>query len=203
MQVLFEAIAAGDGATASQLLARSPDLALARADVGATRHNPVPFFLKGAQCYVYEGMTALHAAAATYSVALVEQLVALGAVVRARTRRGAQPLHYAASGGPGSALWDPESQAATVWALVRAGADLEAVDLGGITPLHRAVRCRCAAAVEALLEAGSDPSHLSKRGTTTVQTPTTTKGTGGAGSPAAKKQNSEILELFRRRGLLA
>ena len=41
----------------------------------------------------------------------------------ARNRRGAEPLHYAVDGVPGSRSWDPAAQAATVASLIDAGAD--------------------------------------------------------------------------------
>ena len=37
-----------------------------------------------------------------------------GADVRARNRRGAEPLHYAADGAPGSDRWDPDAQYAVI-----------------------------------------------------------------------------------------
>ena len=61
-------------------------------------------------------------------------------------------------GGPGSAHWDPPQQRAVILYLVEAGADPNATAAGGVTPLHRAVRNRCSAAVEALLSAGCRPS---------------------------------------------
>ncbi len=55
------------------------------------------------------GDTALHIAAAAYRTDLAQRLVAAGADVRARNRRGAEPLHYAATGAPGSAGGTPEA----------------------------------------------------------------------------------------------
>jgi ankyrin repeat protein len=48
----------------------------------------------------------------------------------------------------------------TIAHLIEAGADPNPTDKSGVTPLHRAVRTRCAAAVKALLEAGADPRLL-------------------------------------------
>ena len=76
----------------------------------------------------------------------------------ARNRRGAEPLHAAAAGMPGSPDWDPQAQAATIARLIAAGADPNASDQGGATPLHKAVRTRCAAAVKALIDGGADPT---------------------------------------------
>ncbi len=107
---------------------------------------------------VYEGDTALHAAAFSYDTAMARELVARGANIRARNRRGAEPLHAATMGGPGAAHWNPTQQRAVILSLVEAGADPNAKAAGGVTPLHRAVRNRCSAAVEALLSAGCRPS---------------------------------------------
>jgi ankyrin repeat protein len=89
----------------------------------------------------------------------VQKLIATGANVRARRRRGAEPLHYAVDGMPGSLKWSPPAQAATVTRLIEAGADPNATNKSGVTPLHRAVRTRCSAAVKALLEGGADEAR--------------------------------------------
>ena len=54
----------------------------------------------------------------------------------------AQPLHYAVDNVPGSRTWNPSAQTATVGVLIAAGAEPNAVDKSGVTPLHRAVRNR-------------------------------------------------------------
>src|SRR5262249_25659272 len=76
-------------------------------------------------------------------------LLAQGALVGARNRRGAEPLHYAADGGPYLPTWDSSAQGATVTRLIEAGANPNALDKGGVAPLHRAGRCPCAAALPA------------------------------------------------------
>ena len=111
---------------------------------------------------MYRGDTALHVAAAAHRTPLVRDLVAAGATVDATNRRGATPLHYAVDGGPGAPRWDPAAQADTVAALVALGADPDAADANGTPPLLRAVRNRCATAVEALLDGGADP-HATNR----------------------------------------
>ena len=138
--------------------------------------------------YVYAGDTALHVAAAAYRQEIVPKLIATGANVRARNRRGAEPLHYAVDGMPGSRTWNPPAQAATVARLIEAGADPNAADKSGVTPLHRAVRTRCAAAVKALLEAGADPRRKNNSGSTPMLLATQNTGRGGSGSPEAKAQ---------------
>jgi ankyrin repeat protein len=126
-------------------------------------------------------------------------LVAAGAAVRARNRRGAEPLHYAADGGPGSPVWNPTAQTATVALLIDAGADPNAVDNSGVAPLHRAVRTRCTAAVEALLDGGADPGRKNKNGSTPMLLATHNTGRGGSGSSEAKAEQARIVELLRDR----
>jgi ankyrin repeat protein len=84
----------------------------------------------------------------------------------ARNRRGAEPLHYAADGSPGSAYWDPEAQRDVVMYLIGAGADPDVLDKSGVTPLHRAVRTRSSEEVSALIENGANPLLMNKSGST-------------------------------------
>jgi Ankyrin repeats (many copies) len=195
-----QAVVAGDTATTSRLLAASPDLATACLEEGAARHGPEGYFLEEIRHYLYAGDTALHVAAVTYRPEIVRALIAAGAHVRARNRRGAEPLHYAVDGGPGSRHWNPDAQAATVAALIEAGADPNAIDKSGVTPLHRAARTRCAAAVKALLDGGADVRRQNKNGSTPMQIATGTTGRGGSGSPEAKAQQAEIVRLLEQHG---
>ncbi len=52
-------------------------------------------------------------------------------------------------GVPGLAGWNPVRQRDVIACLIEAGADPNAAAAGGVTPLHRALRNRCSAAVEA------------------------------------------------------
>jgi ankyrin repeat protein len=194
------AIVAGDEAAASRLLSASRDLAGACLEEGAARHGPEGYFLDEIKHYLYAGDTALHVAAAAYRDQIARKLIAAGAKVRARNRRGAEPLHYAVDGGPGSRHWNPGAQAATVAALVAAGADPNAVDKSGVTPLHRAVRTRCTAAVKVLLESGADIRCKNKNGSTPMEIATRTTGRGGSGAPEAKAQQAEIVHLLELHG---
>jgi ankyrin repeat protein len=199
LMTFVRAIARGDHATVSELLGKTPDLARARLAVGASRQQSEAFFLDEIGHHLYAGDTALHIAAAAYAPGIVRALVDAGADVAAVNRRGAQPLHYAVDGMPGSARWNPAAQEETVRTLVALGADPNAVDKNGSTPLHRAVRNRCAATVNALLELGADPRATNRRGSTPVQLAGWTTGRRASGSAQAKAQQHEILELLHAR----
>jgi Ankyrin repeats (many copies) len=197
---LVQAIAADDAAAALRLLAASPALAGARFEKGATRQGAKVFLLDGIGHYIYAGHTALHVAAGAYRHELARKLLTTGAAARARNRRGAEPLHAAAMGMPGSSWWNPPAQVATIACLIEAGADPNATDMGGVTPLHRAVRTRCAAAVAALLAGGADAQRKNKNGSTPMLLATQTTGRGGSGSPEAKAQQDEIVHLLEQYG---
>jgi len=196
---LVRAIVRGEDAAVSRLLARAPDLCRARFASGATRQAAKEHFFDEIRHYVYAGDTALHLAAAAYRPGIVRKLLRLGADAGAKNRRGAEALHYAVDGGPGSPSWNPRAQATTIAVLLGAGADPNAVDQGGVTPLHRAVRNRCAAAVATLLEGGADRRRRNRSGSTPIELATRTSGRGGSGSPEAKEQQKEILRLLRAR----
>jgi ankyrin repeat protein len=187
---LLAAIAASDHRAALGLLDASPALAIARLD----RRDE--FFLAERRAQVYEGDTAIHAAAFCYDPEMARELVARGADLRARNRRGAEPLHAAMVGAPGSATWDPIRQRAVILYLIGAGADPNATAAGGVTPLHRAVRNRCSAAVEALLISGADPRVENDHGSTASDLAGWTTGRGGTGSEEAKAEQRIILELL-------
>jgi hypothetical protein len=197
---LVRAIAARDTGTVSRMLKTSPTLASASVDAGATRREAATYYLDDINHYVYAGDTALHIAAAAYEERLVGTLVTLGADVGAKNRRGAQPLHYAADGIPGSDAWSPEAQAAVIAALIASGADPNAADKSGVTPLHRAVRTRCSGAVRALLDGGADPERTNKSGSTPMKLAMQPTGRGGSGSTDAKAQQATIVELLGQYG---
>jgi hypothetical protein len=192
-------VAAGDEAAALALLRETPELATARVEVGASRQETREYYLEGIAHYVYRGDTALHVAAAAHRLEVVRALIAAGADVRARNRRGAEPLHYAADGVPGSEWWRPEEQAAVIACLLEAGAMVDAADPSGVTALHRAVRARCAAAVQALLDGGADPFLANDRGSTPLELALGANGRGGSGSVAAKREQRQILMVLRQR----
>jgi ankyrin repeat protein len=123
-------------------------------------------------------------------------LVAHGATCRARNRRGAEPLHYAADANH----WDPLAQADTIDYLISVGADPGALDRSGVSPLHRAVRTRSLAAVRALVESGADPRRPNKEGSTPLHLAVQTTGRGGSGSAPAREQQAAIVKLLLERG---
>jgi hypothetical protein len=194
------AIAQGDQAHVLGLLAGAPELALAHFVRGATRNGAENCFLDEVRHIIYSGDTALHVAAAAYEAGVARALVNAAASVAAANRRGAQPLHYAVDGTPGSARWNPEAQRDTVLCLCELGADPNAVDKNGTAPLHRAVRNRCAAAVEALLGAGADPQATNRSGSTPMQLARWTTGRSASGSAEARAQQQEILGLLQAAG---
>lgn len=189
----------GDIDHVSRRLSESPALATTASDVGATRHGASPFFFSDISHYLYAGDTALHMAAAAFRRGVAELLVAHGADCRARNRRGAQPLHYAADAN----RWDPAAQAETLTYLISVGANPNAVDNAGVAPLHRAVRTRSLAAVRALVDGGADARRPSKAGSTPLHLAVQTTGRGGSGSPRAREQQADIVRLLLERGARA
>jgi hypothetical protein len=200
---LLRAIATGDAPRVSRLLGASPRLASDASAGGATRASSTSYFFEETAHYVYAGDTALHVAAAGYRTEIAKELVRRGADVNARNRRGAQPIHYASDGQPGSARWDPKAQASVITYLLRVGADPNATDKSGVTPLHRAIRTRCASAVRVLLEHGADPNRKNGSGSTPLHLALHNTGRGGSGSVAAREQQQQIILLLKAHGVSA
>ena len=197
---LFRAIASGDDLEVSRRLSSSSEQAIRPIGVGASRGDPNTHFLVAIRHYVYAGDTALHIAAAAHRPELATSLVAHGADVRARNRRGAEPLHYAADGSPGADYWDPVAQGAVVGHLVVAGADPNAFDKSGVAPLHRAVRTRSLAAARALLAHGADPRLMNKSGSTPLHLAVQNTGRSNSGSEVAKGEQGRIITLLLAHG---
>ncbi len=197
---LLRAIVSGDEQKSSRLLDASPNLALQVAEVGATRQASTVYYFDEIAHYMYAGDTALHIAAAAYQRAIAKSLLARGADIRARNRRGAEPLHYSVDGNPGSATWNPAAQEATVECLLEAGADPNSSDKSGVAPLHRAVRTRCAAAVRALLAGGANARRKNGSGSTPLHLAVRNTGRGGTGSLVSQEQQREIILLLLQHG---
>jgi ankyrin repeat protein len=200
LMALIRAIAAREVEKASRLLEASPGLARQAVERGATRENSTSYFFTEIEHYVYAGDTALHIAAAAYARDIATMLLARGASVCSRNRRGAEPLHYAVDGVPGSHTWNSAAQEAIVECLIEAGADPNTADKSGVGPLHRAVRTRCAGAVRVLLEHGADPRRTNGSGSTPLHLAVQNTGRGGAGSPASRDEQRAIIALLLKHG---
>jgi ankyrin repeat protein len=197
---LFRAIASRDDREVAQRLDASPHLVSRPIRIGASRDDAKTYFLTPIHHYVYSGDTALHISAASHQRRLVESLVTRNADVRARNRRGAEPLHYAADGGPAADGWDSLAQRAVISYLIEVGADPNAVDKSGVAPLHRAVRSRCSMAVSTLLDHGADPLLMNKTGSTPLHLAVQTTGKSNSGTQAAKDEQARIIALLLRHG---
>src|SRR6266403_1379921 len=103
---------------------------------------------------------------------------------------GDTPLHAAAAG----------YRTEIARAMIKNGANPNALDKSGVAPLHRAVRQRCPKAVNALLRNGADVRLKNKRGSTPLHLAVQNTGRGGTGSPEAKSGQREIIELLLKAG---
>lgn len=186
----------GDIDKVSRRLRANPALATEAAAVGATRETAETYFISEINHYIYRGDTALHLAAAAFRRPLAELLVAHGANCRARNRRKAEPLHYAADANHEN----PTAQAETIAYLLSVGADPNASDSSGVAPLHRAVRTRSLLAVRALLAGGANPRAPNRAGSTPLHLAAQTTGRGGSGSSHARQQQAGIIRLLLEHG---
>ncbi len=189
-------VVAGELDAVRRRLSADSGLATIAAPVGATRQESVTFFFTEIRHYMYAGDTALHMAAAAFCRPVAEILVAHGADCRARNRRGAEPLHYAADAN----RHEPRAQAAVIEYLLSVGADPSALDNSGVAALHRAVRTRSLSAVRALLDGGADPRQRNKSGSTPLHLAVQNTGRGGSGSAAARREQAGIIRLLLERG---
>ena len=144
LTTLMVAISKLDHNSAADLLTATPSLAAARLARGDE------FFLAERLAQVYEGDTALHAAGFSYDPEMARELIIRGADIRARNRRGSEPLHAAVIGVPGSPSWNPTRQRDVILYLIEAGAESERT---------RIRRCN------AIASCGSKPMLGCRRGT--------------------------------------
>lgn len=194
LQSLIEATLRDDRERVKKLLNQNATLANAAAKAASLESNIAH--------WIYAGDTALHVAAAGYRVEIARLLLDAGAEVgAAKNHRNSQPLHYAADGCLESSSWDAGRQVCMIELLLNAGADIHARDKNGATPLHRAVRTRCAAAVNCLLDAGSDATLKNKPGSTPFHLAVRNTGRGGSGAEKAKAAQREIIQAFLARGV--
>ncbi len=152
--------------------------------------------------WLYSGDTALHLAAAGHHSEIIRLLLTTGADPNvAGKHRWGRPLHYAARGDVTGPAWDAKRQVKTIHVLLAAGSELDAVDKNGATPLHKAVRSRCAAAVKCLLESGADAERQNGPGSTPFHLAVQDTGKGGSGTEVARAAQAEIIRLFLSRGV--
>ena len=197
---VFHAIASGNGGEVTRRLDGAPALASCAIRIGASRQDPGTYFLAAIHHYVYAGDTAVHVAAAAHRRDLAESLVGRGADVRARNRRGAEALHYAADGSPGAPGWDRSAQRDVIVYLVEAGADADTTDNSGVAPLHRAVRTRSSDAVGALIEGGANPTLMNGSGSTPLHLAVQNTGKSNSGSEVAKDEQRRIIAMLLEHG---
>jgi ankyrin repeat protein len=195
MDELIAAILDDDKRGVRSLLEADPDLATGVIRK-ATLHRTTIFH------WIYAGDTPLHLAAAGYRVEIVRLLLAAGAEPNAaKNHRRSTPLHYAADGFITGPAWDAKKQVETIRCLLEHGADIHWADKNGATPLHRAVRTRCAAGVECLLDAGADSTVQNKSGSTPFHLAVQNTGRGGSGAEKAKAAQRAIIRAFPGRGV--
>jgi len=195
MDAILTAILGDDRPRARELLKAEPGLATYLIDEPRLYESKIVH-------WIYAGDTALHLAAAGYRVELVRLLLAAGADPNStKNHRQSGPLHYAADGYINGPDWNAKRQVQTIQCLLEAGAGIDAQDKNGATPLHRAVRTRCAAAVKFLLENGSNPTLKNKSGSTPFHLAVQDTGRGGSGSEAARTAQREIIREFLSLGL--
>jgi ankyrin repeat protein len=152
--------------------------------------------------WIYVGDSALHVATAGYRVEIAKLLLDAGAdCAAAENHRRSQPIHYAADGNLENAAGNAQRQVQMIEILIKAGADIHARDKNGATPLHRAVRTRCADAVKFLLDAGADATLRNKPGSTPFHLAVQNTGRGGSGAENARNAQRQIIETFLDRGV--
>lgn len=101
------------------------------------------------------GFSALHYAAKEDHLAAIQALIAARADVNAQTTRGDTPAHFSAG------AWDEDHVGLAL--LAEAGADLDAKNRSGRTPLDTALSKRHESAVRQLLKAGANPGDGNSR----------------------------------------
>jgi ankyrin repeat protein len=197
---LLRAIAEGERERALELVTEAPTLACSALARGATRNESSAYFFDRIKHYAYAGDTPLHWAAAACELEIARQLLARGADVHARNRRGACALHYASDGMPESLGLPPAAPAGMVELLLGAGADPNALDTSGVAPLHRAVRTRATSAVQSLLRGGARVGLRNGGGSSPLHLAVQDTGRSGSGAPRARQEQAEIIGLLLAHG---
>jgi ankyrin repeat protein len=192
MKKLLESVLSREDADVKRLLRTVPDVVRARFEQD--------YLVKAIPHWLYVGDTALHLAAAALNPPAVQLFLNAGADPNTQNRRKAAPLHYACDARPMSAgVWNPSSQARIIELLLQHKADLEHVDRGGVTALHRAVRARSPAAVQGLLKGGARVDvRLGKGGSTALHL--AVQSTGAGGTAGAVAEQLDIVTLLLEHG---
>jgi len=194
ISALFGAIINDDCHRVGRMLRKNPAV--------ATELAKTPRLERRLPHWIYAKDSALHVAAAGYRVEIAKLLLKAGANPNsAENHRRSRPLHYAADGYIISKLWNEKNQVAMIRLLLKAGAEINAQDKNGATPLHRAVRTRCSAAVKCLLDVGADAMIKNKPGSTAFHLAVQNTGRGGSGADIAKEAQREIIQVFLARGI--
>lgn len=108
------------------------------------------------------GYTALMGAARGARLDMIRFLLSHGAQAARADKRGFTALHWAVA----QPAHDPSSQVACLRALLEAGADLNAQNEDGITPLMNAAWFGCLDSAQELLRRGADPRIRDNKGRT-------------------------------------
>ena len=124
--------------------------------------------------------TPLHAAVATAQTGIIMLLADKGAALDARDTKQRAPLHLAAAAASAD-------MPAVISQLITLGADVEATNKAGVTPLYVAVTEGRMANCVALLEGGADPNTRAPEANTALQT-------------AVFWSQTEVAELLIERG---
>ena len=141
-------------------------------------HNPVP-----GPVYAGTGYSLMSRAVHAGPEAVARVLADHPALATETTTGGATPLHVCGMSRTGQRSVGP---------LVAAGADVEARDTYGFTPLHRMASNNLADGARALLEAGADPMPAAAG-----------RGGGGGATPlaiAAESRARETMEVLKKHG---
>lgn len=106
------------------------------------------------------GYTALMGAARGASLEVIRLILSRGGLATLADKRGFTPLHWVVAQSPG----DFTRQLPCVKALIQAGADVNARNTDGITPLMNAAWFSCRDSVKELLRCGADSSLRDAKG---------------------------------------
>ncbi len=189
MEAVIKAILGDDRNTVKKLLKADPSL-ITKQFVESINYEEIVH-------WIYKGDTLLHLVSAGYRVEIAKMLIKAGTDVNSvKNHRKSSPLHYASDGYINHAFWDEKRQVKTIKYLLDAGADINGQDKNGATPLHRAVRTRCAEAVNCLFKAGFDPTIKNKSGSTPFHLAVQNTGRGGTGTQITVDSQRKIIETF-------